>query len=93
MSKSTNAKKFDKIYDYYSEECVFYYPPYVGLGFFPDDSSGERLEVKSVAPNSPATDVLQQGDVMLRAVTITHLGRAMISCEPGCGGRGSWEPK
>ncbi len=67
IEQINNAKKFDKIYDYYSEECVFYNPPYVGLGFFPDDSSGERLEVKSVAPNSPATDVLQQGDVMLRA--------------------------
>lgn len=67
IEQINNAKNFDKIYDYYSEECVFYNPPYVGLGFFPDDSSGERLEVKSVAPNSPATDVLQQGDVMLRA--------------------------
>jgi len=67
IEQINNAKNFDKIYDYYSEECVFYNPPYVGLGFFPDDSSGERLEVKTVVPNSPATDVLQQGDVVLRA--------------------------
>jgi hypothetical protein len=62
-----NAKQFDRIYDYYSEECVFYNPPYVGLGFFPDDSSGERLIVKMIVPNSPAAEVLQQGDVLLRA--------------------------
>jgi hypothetical protein len=67
IEQITNAKKFDKIYDYYSEECIFNNPPYVGLGFFPDDSSGERLEVKTVVPNSPATEVLQQGDVVLRA--------------------------
>ena len=67
IEQITNAKNFDKIYNYYSEECVFYSPPYVGLGFFPDDSSGERLEVKRVVPNSPATEVLKQGDVILRA--------------------------
>lgn len=67
IEQITNAKQFERIYDYYSKDCVFYNAPYVGLGFFPDDSSGDHLVVKMVVPNSPAADVLQQGDVMLRA--------------------------
>lgn len=62
-----NAKRFDRIYDYFSEQCVFYSPPYVGMGFLIDDSSGERLVVKSVAANGPAAGRVQVGDVLLRA--------------------------
>ena len=62
-----NAKQFDRIYDYYSEDCVFHNPPYVGLGFFPDDSSGEQLVVKGVASNGPSAGLVLEGDVLLRA--------------------------
>jgi predicted ester cyclase len=62
-----NGRHFDRIYDYYSEKCVFSGPPYVGLGLIPDDSSGERLEIRSVAPSGPAAGKLQVGDVLLRA--------------------------
>jgi len=62
-----NAKRFDRIYDYYSEQCIFHSPPYVGLGIFPDDSSGEQLVIKSVAANGPAAGKVQVGDVLLRA--------------------------
>lgn len=62
-----NAKHFDHIFDYYSEQCVVYTPPYVGLGIFPDDSSGERLVIKSIAPNGPVAGKVLVGDVLLRA--------------------------
>jgi uncharacterized protein YutD len=65
--KIQNAKHFERLYDYYSEKCSFYSPPYVGLGIFPDDSSGERLVIKSVHPSGPAAGKVQAGDVLLRA--------------------------
>jgi len=62
-----NAKRFDRIYDYYSEACIFHTPPYVGVGIFPDDSSGEQLVIKNVASHGPAAGRVQVGDVLLRA--------------------------
>lgn len=62
-----NAKRFDRIYDYYSEQCLLISPPYVGLGFVLDDSSGVQHVIKSVAANGPASGRLQVGDVLLRA--------------------------
>jgi len=62
-----NLKHFDRIYDYYSEQCVFHTPPYVGLGIMHDDTSGERVVIKMVAEHAPATGKIQAGDIVLRA--------------------------
>jgi len=62
-----NAKHFDRIYDYYNEQCILISPPYVGLGFALDDSSGVQHVILSVADNGPASGKLQVGDVLLRA--------------------------
>ncbi len=62
-----NAKHLDRIYDYYSEQCVFYSPPYVGLGISYDDSSGERVVIKRVAANGPTAGKVQTGDIVLSA--------------------------
>lgn len=67
IQQIVNAKRFDRINDFYSEQCTFHNPPYVGLGIFPDDSSGERLVIKTVAANGPAAGRVQVGDVLLRA--------------------------
>jgi len=62
-----NGKHFERLYDFYSEKCTFYSAPYVGLGFLRDDSSGNQVVVKSVAPHSPVAGKVQAGDVVLRA--------------------------
>lgn len=67
IEQITNAKNFEKIYDYYSNECVFHTPPYVGLGFLPDDSSGKQLVIVSVAVHGPSAGKVMEGDVVLRA--------------------------
>ena len=62
-----NHKQLDRIYDYYSQGCIFRTPPYVGLGIMYDDSSGESVVINQVAENAPATGKVQVGDVVLRA--------------------------
>jgi len=66
IEQIANAKHFDRIYEYYSEQCIFHNPPYVGLGLFPDDSSGERLVINTVAANSPSSGKVQAGDELVR---------------------------
>jgi hypothetical protein len=61
-----NAKRFDHIYDYFSEQCVVHSAPYVGLGIVADERSGEQV-IQSVAANGPAAGKLQAGDVLLRS--------------------------
>lgn len=68
MEQVVNAKQLDRIPDFYSDQCVFRNPPYVGLGLFPDDSSGDQLVIKSVAAGGPAWGKVKVGDVLLRAV-------------------------
>jgi len=62
-----NGKRFERMYDYMSERCLFHVPPYVGLGFRANGSSDERIEIKSVVPNGPADGKIQVGDILLRA--------------------------
>jgi predicted SnoaL-like aldol condensation-catalyzing enzyme len=66
IEEIANAKHFDRTYEYYSEQCILHNPPYVGLGLFPDDSSGERLVIKTVAANSPSSGKVQVGDELVR---------------------------
>jgi predicted SnoaL-like aldol condensation-catalyzing enzyme len=67
IAQVINSKRFERIYDYLSEQCLFHNPPYVGLGIFADSSSGERMEIKSVVPNGPADGKIRAGDILLRA--------------------------
>lgn len=67
LEQITNAKNFDRVYEYFDKECVFHNSPYVGTGISVDDSSGEQVVVLKVAPNGPSAGVLQEGDVLLRA--------------------------
>lgn len=62
-----NQRSFDRLYDFYSPECRFHSPPYVGVGVFPDDSDGQRLLFRHILPGSPAAGRLQEGDELLRA--------------------------
>jgi predicted SnoaL-like aldol condensation-catalyzing enzyme len=66
IAQVINGKRFERMYDYLSKQCLFHNPPYVGLGLFPDSSSGERIEIKNVVPNSPADGKVQVGDILLR---------------------------
>ena len=61
-----NKKNFDLINEYMEERCTFHTPPYVGLGFHPDTSSGDKVIVQLISPNSPAAEHLQVGDEVLQ---------------------------
>jgi predicted ester cyclase len=67
VEQVSNRKQIDRIYDFHSKDCIFHTPPYVGLGIMHDDTSGERVEIKLVAANAPATGKVQVGDIVLRA--------------------------
>ena len=62
-----NGKKFDRMDDYIAERCVFHGVPYVGMGVFPDDSSGDKVLVRLIAIGSPAQGKLQHGDQIVSA--------------------------
>ena len=61
-----NKKNFDLIHEYMDEGCTFHTPPYVGLGFIPDTTSGEKVIVQVITQDSPAAEHLQVGDEVLR---------------------------
>jgi predicted ester cyclase len=84
----TNAKNFSRIYDYFSEQCVFHSPPYVGLGLYPDETSGERLVIKIVAAKSPAAGKVKVGDVLLRAADAHASWEGYDSLRTGLWGQG-----
>jgi len=84
----TNLKHFDRVYDYYSPSCILHTPPYVGLGIMHDDSSGERLEIKMVAANAPATGKIQVGDIVVRASDGSRVWETFESLRAGMWGLG-----
>jgi predicted ester cyclase len=88
IEQISNAKRFDRIFDYYSEQCLFHTPPYVGLGLFPDETSGERLVIKSVAANGPAAGKVQIGDELLRASDANSTWEGYDSLRTGLWGQG-----
>jgi predicted SnoaL-like aldol condensation-catalyzing enzyme len=65
LEQIINFKHFDRLYDYFSEGCIIYNTPYVGMGIRYDDSSGERFLVNQVAPHAPASGKLFKGDEIL----------------------------
>lgn len=62
-----NARLFDRDMEFYHPESIYYGPTYVGLGYLPDDSSGENITVKMVSPGTPADGKLQVGDKIVAA--------------------------
>ena len=88
IEQITNAKQLDRIYEYYSPQCVFHTPPYVGMGIFPDDTSGEKVVIKQVAKNSPAAGVLQIGDELLSASDATSSWQGYKQLRSGLWGQG-----
>jgi predicted ester cyclase len=88
IEQITNAKNFDRIYEYFDKECVFHNPPYVGTGIFPDDSSGERVVIQNVAPNGPSAGVVQEGDVLLRATDDSGSWESYDDLRTGLWGQG-----
>jgi predicted ester cyclase len=88
IEQISNAKRFDRIFNYYSEQCLFHTPPYVGLGLFPDETSGERLVIKNVAANGPATGKVRIGDELLRASDANSTWEGYDSLRTGLWGQG-----
>jgi predicted ester cyclase len=88
IEQINNAKRFERVYDYYSEQCLFHTPPYVGLGLFPDETSGERVVIKSVAANGPAAGNVQVGDELLSARDANGTWEGYDSLRTGLWGQG-----
>ena len=61
-----NQRRLERLPDFCSEDCVSHAPPYVGLGGNFDDTSGEKLILTQIAPNSPMDGHLQIGDELIR---------------------------
>jgi hypothetical protein len=66
IEKVINPQNFELVHEYLAEDCVFHTAPYVGLGFMIDDTSGEKVYIQEIAPNSPAAAHLQEGDEIVR---------------------------
>lgn len=67
-----NQKRLDLIPKYFSEKFISHGMPYVGLGVMPDISSGSKVIVQKINPNSPAADKLMEGDEILRVTDDGH---------------------
>jgi predicted SnoaL-like aldol condensation-catalyzing enzyme len=61
-----NHKHIDRIFDYYSRDCIIHNPPYVGLGLNFDDRSGEYLILTEIASSGPAAGKLRLKDKIVR---------------------------
>ena len=66
IEKVLNPQRFELIHEYLTEQCVFHTPPYVGMGFMIDDTSGDKVFIQEIAPTGPAAGHLQQGDEIVR---------------------------
>ncbi len=62
-----NQKRLDLFPKYISEKFTGHGMAYVGMGLMTDDSSGNQLIVKAVAPGSPANGKFMVGDEIIRA--------------------------
>ena len=66
IEKVLNPQRFELIHEYLTEESVSHAPPYVGMGFMIDDTSGDKVFIQEIAPNSPAAAHLQEGDEIVK---------------------------
>lgn len=88
IEQITNAKNFDRLYEYFDEECVFHGAPYVGTGISVDDTSGERVVIQKVAPKGPSAGIVQEGDVLLRATDENGTWESYDDLRSGLWGQG-----
>ncbi len=64
-----NQKNFANLSKYFSENFIRHGSPYVGMGVMTDTSSGDKVVVRKVNPNSPAANKLLVGDEIIRVTT------------------------
>ena len=61
-----NKKRYDRAFEYCTEDYVLHIAPYIGIGADWDDRSGDKHVLVDVAPNGPAAGNLQIGDELVR---------------------------
>jgi predicted ester cyclase len=83
-----NMKHYERTFDYCSRDCVYHLAPYIGLGFSIDDSSGEKVFIKDIAPNSPAKGQLQMKDELVRAKDASNTWETWKELKEGMWGQG-----
>jgi hypothetical protein len=83
-----NHKHFDRIFDYFAEDCVFHQPPYVGLGLNFDDRSGDKVVLIETAPSGPAAGNLQAGDELVRVTDGANTWETFKDLKSGLWGQG-----
>ena len=83
-----NPQNFDLGYDYFSEECIFHTPPYVGLGIQVDDTIGDKVIIQEVTPHGPAAEHLQKGDEVIRVSDEAGIRETFEQISQGTWGQG-----
>jgi predicted ester cyclase len=83
-----NHKQFERIFDYFTEDCIFHSSPYVGLGISMDDRSGDKVILVDIAPNSPAAGNLRPGDEIVRVSDGTKTWEGFKDLKSGMWGQG-----
>lgn len=73
IDQIVNQRRFERLAEFCTEDCVLLASPYVGLGVNFDDSSGEKLILRDIAPNGPADGPLQPGDELIRVQDGEHI--------------------
>jgi len=61
-----NQRQFDRLSEFCTVDCTSHTAPYVGFGINAEDSDGEHLILKTIAPNGPAHGHLHIGDELVR---------------------------
>lgn len=61
-----NQKRFEQAFTYMDRDCVSHSPPYIGIGFNWDSTSGTEIKVIKTSPNGPSDGRLLPGDEIVR---------------------------
>ncbi len=83
-----NKKHFDRVYDYFSKDCVIHLTPYVGLGLTTDEYTSDKVILVEVAHNGPAFGNLLPGDELIRVQDDHHTWETFADLRNGLWGRG-----
>ena len=83
-----NEKRVDLIDEFFSDDYLYRAPSYVGLGFMPDVSSGDKYIVVSTAPGGPADGKLLPGDEIIRVEDGENSWNSYQELETGYWARG-----
>ncbi len=86
--EALNLNRFDRIYDFCSQDCVAHIPPWVGVGLRPDVSSGEHVIVHSLVPGGNAAKALRVGDEILRISDLNRSWETFQDIKNGFWGQG-----